>query len=77
MFQYIPHCVCVCTRVCVEYADDMVLVSGSWENLCAMVHCLEKICTDMGLCISIKKTKIMAVPRCLLVSPVPPKSSVP
>ena len=44
-----------------EYADDMVLVSSSWDDLCVMVQALEKHCTDMGLCISTKKTKIMAV----------------
>ena len=44
-----------------EYADDMALVSSSWDDLRVMVQALEKHCTDMHLCISTKKTKIMAV----------------
>jgi hypothetical protein len=44
-----------------EYADDMVLVFNSWEDLKAMLESLEARCSDLGLTISCKKTKLLAV----------------
>ena len=46
-----------------EYADDMSLVSSSWDNLTAMgvVTVLNHYCSHLGLKISCKKTKILAV----------------
>ena len=44
-----------------EYADDMALIADSWEDLKSMLKCLEVCCRDMGLTISSKKTKTLAV----------------
>ena len=44
-----------------EYADDMTLVAASWEDLKAMLQSLDEKCQQMGLTISTKKTKTMAV----------------
>ena len=60
-----------------EYADDMALVSSSWSDLEAMIRSLNYQCNAMGLTISCKKTKTLAVlpsPSCqqlelILLSP--------
>ena len=44
-----------------EYADDMALVSSSWDNLFAMLQTLNHHCSQLGLRISCKKTKLLAV----------------
>ena len=44
-----------------EYADDMALVSSSYEDLKAMLCSLEDRCSDLGLTISCKKSKLLAV----------------
>ena len=44
-----------------EYADDMTLVAASWEDLKDMLQSLDEKCQQMGLPISTKKTKTMAV----------------
>ena len=44
-----------------EYADDMTLVDASWEDLKDMLQSLDEKCRQMGLTISTKKTKTMAV----------------
>ena len=44
-----------------EYADDMVLLADGWEDLRAMLESLEARCMDLGLTISYKKTKLLAV----------------
>ena len=56
-----------------EYADDMALVSSSWSDLEAMIVSLNHQCTDMGLTISWKKTKTLAVlpsPSCQQPEPI-------
>ena len=59
-----------------EYAEDMALVSSSRRNLEAMVRSLNYQCNAMGLTISCKKTKTLAVlpsschqPEPILLSP--------
>ena len=60
-----------------EYADDMALVASSWSDLETMLVSLNTQCTAMGLSISQKKTKTLAVlpsPSCqppvtILLSP--------
>ena len=44
-----------------EYADDMTLIADSWEDLKSMLKSLEVRCRDMGLTITSKKTKTLAV----------------
>ena len=44
-----------------EYADDMALVSSSWSDLETIIVSLNRQCTAMGLTISCKKTKALAV----------------
>ena len=44
-----------------EYADDMALISSSWDHLITMVESLNHHCFQLGLRISCKKTKILAV----------------
>ena len=44
-----------------EYADDMVLMANSWEDLRVMLNSLEARCSDLGLTISCRKTKLLAV----------------
>ena len=44
-----------------EYADDMALISSSWDHLIAMVESLNHHCSQLGLRISCKKTKILTV----------------
>ena len=44
-----------------EYADDMALLSDNWEDLTAMLSSLAAHCRDLGLTISCKKTKSLAV----------------
>ena len=44
-----------------DYADDMCLVAASRDSLEGMLHSVDKACTDMGLTINTKKTKILAV----------------
>ena len=44
-----------------EYADDMTLVTASWEDLKDMQQSVDEKCQQMGLTISTKKTKTMAV----------------
>ena len=44
-----------------EYTDDMALLSDNWEDLTAMLSSLAAHCRDLGLTISCKKTKSLAV----------------
>ena len=44
-----------------EYADDMCLISDSMDELEEMLQDLDESCNEMGLTISTRKTKIMAV----------------
>ena len=44
-----------------EYADDAVLVSDSMDSLEEVLRSLDAICSGVGLSISFKKTKILAV----------------
>ena len=44
-----------------EYADDMCLISDSMDKLEEMLVELDESCNEMGLTISTRKTKIMAV----------------
>ena len=44
-----------------KYADDMTLVAASWEDLKDMLQSLDEKYQQMGLTISTKKTKTMAV----------------
>ena len=44
-----------------EYADDMALTSDSMDTLEEMLSTLNSTCSGMGLTISTKKTKIMAI----------------
>ena len=44
-----------------EYADDMCLISVSMDELEEMLQDLDESCNEMGLTISARKTKIMAV----------------
>ena len=56
-----------------EYADDMALVSSSWSDLEAMIRSLNYQCNAMGLTISCKKTKTLAVlpsPSCQQPEPI-------
>ena len=50
-----------------EYADDMALVSDSMDTLEEVLSSLDSVCSGVGLSISSKKTKILAVlpsPHC-------------
>lgn len=56
-----------------EYADDRAIVSSSWSDLEAMIASLNLQCTAMGLPISCKKTKALAVlpsPSCQQPEPI-------
>ena len=56
-----------------EYANDMALVSSSWSDLEAMIRSLNYQCTAMGLVLSSKKTKTLAVllsPSCQQPEPI-------
>ena len=44
-----------------EYADDMALISDSMDMLEEVLRAMEVSCSEMGLTISSKKTKILAV----------------
>ena len=44
-----------------EYADDMNLVTASWEDLKDMLQSLDEKCQQVDLTISTKKTMTMAV----------------
>ena len=44
-----------------EYADDMCIVSDSMRVLQEMIQDMNSCCSDMGLIISSKKTKVLAV----------------
>ena len=44
---------------CLMYADDLLLVSESWEGLCQTMDKLGNYCVQLKLNISSKKTKIM------------------
>ena len=44
-----------------EYADDMCLISDSMDELEEMLQNLDESCNEMGLTISTRKMKIMAV----------------
>ena len=44
-----------------EYADDMLLISDNMEELEMMLQDTNESCSEMGLTISTKKSKIMAV----------------
>lgn len=60
-----------------EYADDIALLSNSWGDLEVMIKSLHQQCTAMGLTISCRKTKTLAVlpssfcpqPQPILLSP--------
>ena len=43
------------------YADDMALVAESRSEMQHMVKVLDKACEQWGMCISVDKTKILAV----------------
>ena len=50
-----------------EYADDMALVSDPMDTLEEVLRSLDSVCSGVGLSISSKKTKILAVlpsPHC-------------
>ena len=44
-----------------EYADDMCLVAAEKQSLETLLHSVDQACTEMGLDINTKKTKIMSV----------------
>ena len=44
-----------------EYADDMALISDSYESLSSLLKSLDSSCHHMGLTINYKKTKLLAV----------------
>ena len=44
-----------------EYADDMVLLADDWSDLTTMLDSLSTCCKKLGLTISCKKTKTLAV----------------
>ena len=44
-----------------EYADDMCLVAAEKQSLETLLHSVDQACTEMGLDINMKKTKIMSV----------------
>ena len=44
-----------------EYADDMALLSDNWLDLTTMLDSLSNCCTKLGLAISYKTTKTLAV----------------
>ncbi|MDA8001968.1 MAG: reverse transcriptase domain-containing protein [Alphaproteobacteria bacterium] len=44
-----------------EYADDMALLADSWSDLTIMLESLSNCCQKLGLTISCKKTKSLAV----------------
>jgi hypothetical protein len=43
-----------------EYADNIALLSGNWEDLMAMLTSLTRRCKTLGLTTSCKKTKFLA-----------------
>ena len=56
-----------------EYVDDMALVSSSWSDLEAMIRSLNYQCNAIGVTISCKKTKTLAVlpsPSCQQPEPI-------
>ena len=55
-----------------EYADDMALVSDSMDTLEEVLQSLNSVCSGVGLSISSKKTKILAVVLSPSPSPCPP-----
>jgi hypothetical protein len=44
-----------------EYADDMALISDSFEGLTTILQSQDSTCRHMGLTISYKKTKLLSV----------------
>ena len=44
-----------------EYADDMALISDSYESLYTLLKFMDSTCHQMGLTINYKKTKLLAV----------------
>ena len=44
-----------------EYADDMALISNSMDALEKVLRSLDAVCSSVGLSISSKKTKILAI----------------
>ena len=44
-----------------EYADDMALISDVMDMLEEVLRTMEVSCSEMGLTISSRKTKILAV----------------
>ena len=44
-----------------EYADNMALISDSYESLSSLLKSLDSSCHHMGLTINYKKTKLLAV----------------
>ena len=72
-------CVCVCVLQELEYADDMALVADCMDTLQGFLRALDTSCTEMELCNSAEKTKILAIntsgrpslqPRDVLLRPV-------
>ena len=45
------------------YADDMVLMSSSREELAAMLQVMDKVSAGLGLRINASKTEIMSIPK--------------
>ena len=54
-----------------EYADDMALVADSWDHLRAMLNTVAECCRSLGLSISCKMKKTMAILPDLFSTPEP------
>ena len=52
---------CVMMIQDLEYADDMLLISDNMDKLEMMLQDMHESCSEMGLTISTKKSKLMAV----------------
>ena len=55
-----------------EYADDMALISDSFDTLTTLLESLDSTCRLMGLSINYKKTKFLSVLLSQLCSPLYP-----
>ena len=62
-----------------EYADDMALLSDNWFDLTTILDSLSNCCKKLGLAISYKKTKTLAVisSECSHIQPPVPIHLVP